>query len=149
MCIRDRCKTKRILPLDHLGELYRQHGAWGSAPYSVSRPGPEGLAEIQEMLGRFLDRPPCSVLDRKIIGLTDYSRGAETRPVYRGAAPMIILDLEGDARIVVRPSGTEPKLKVYADVCEAVSASEGPFVAYERARAKAGLLAGALASSMS
>ena len=143
------CKTKRILPLDHLGELYRQHGAWGSAPYSLSRPGPEGLAEIQEMLGRFLDRPPCSVLDRKIIGLTDYSRGAETRPVYRGAAPMIILDLEGDARIVVRPSGTEPKLKVYADVCEAVSASEGPFVAYERARAKAGLLAGALASSMS
>ncbi|MBK7079413.1 MAG: phospho-sugar mutase [Betaproteobacteria bacterium] len=143
------CKTKRIVPLDRLAELYRRHGAWGSAPCSLTRSGPDGLAEIQGMLGRLRDRPPCSVLERKVIGLTDYSRGAEVRPVYRGAAPMIILDVEGDARIVVRPSGTEPKLKVYADVREAVGASEDPFVAYERARTMAGLLAEALASSLS
>lgn len=152
LCIADwvsECKTKHTLPLDHLGELYRRHGAWGSASCSLSRSGPDGLAEIQGMLGRLRARPPSSLLQRKVIGLTDYSCGAEVRPVYRGVAPMIILDVEGDARIVVRPSGTEPKLKVYTDVCEVVGASEDPFVAYERARTTAGLLATALASSLS
>jgi phosphomannomutase len=101
------------------------------------------------MLRRLAERPPSSVLDRRVKAFTDYSQGAEGRPAYRGAAAMFVLELEGDARIVVRPSGTEPKLKLYADVREVVEAGEDPFVAYERAKGIALRLAEALVETMS
>lgn len=143
------CKTKAVLPLERLGQLYRRHGAWASAPYNLVRPGVTGLAEIQALLKQLADRPPRELLGRKVVAFTDYSRGAETRPVYRGATTMFILELEGEARIVVRPSGTEPKLKLYTDVRETVRDAEDPFVAYERARTIAKHLAEALVVSLS
>ena len=142
------CKEKQILPVDRLRELYRRHGAWGSAPSNLVRPGPEGLTEINAMLGRLSMHPPSSLLGRRVIRLTDYSQDVDSRPIYRGATRMFVLDLEGEARVVVRPSGTEPKVKVYADVREAVGMNEDPLVAYERARATAGQLSQALVSAM-
>ena len=142
------CKGKQILPVDRLRELYRRHGAWGSAPSNLVRPGPEGLNEINAMLGRLSMHPPSSLLGRRVIRLTDYSQDVDSRPIYRGATRMFVLDLEGEARVVVRPSGTEPKVKVYADVREAVGMNEDPLVAYERARATAGQLSQALVSAM-
>jgi len=142
------CKGKQILPLDRLRELYRRHGAWGSAPSNLVRPGSEGLTAINAMLGRLLMHPPSSLLGRKVTRFTDYSRNVDARPIYRGTARMFALDLEGDARVVVRPSGTEPKIKVYADAREAVGVNEDPLVAYERARATADQLSQALVSIM-
>jgi phosphomannomutase len=142
------CKLKGLLPLERLGQLYRRHGAWGSAPYNLVRPGVSGLAEIQGMLTKLAVSPPSSVLGRKVRAFTDYARDAEQRPVYRGATSMFIIELEGDARIVVRPSGTEPKLKLYTDVRESVGDAGDPFVAYERARNCAMRLAEALVASL-
>jgi phosphomannomutase len=138
------CKNRSILPLDRLGELYLRHGAWASSPFNLVRPGAEGLIEIQGMLQRLAEGPPHELLGRKVTSFTDYSRSAEDRPLYRGVASMYILELEGDARIVVRPSGTEPKLKLYTDVREGVLDGEDPFLAYERARVTASALASAL-----
>ncbi len=42
--------------------------------------------------------------------------GAEHRPRWLGATPLVALELEGQARVLVRPSGTEPKLKIYVDL---------------------------------
>jgi len=142
------CKLTGQLPLERLGELYRRYGAWGSAPYNLVRPGVAGLTEIQSMLRRLVSCPPSVLLGRKVIRFTDYSRGAEQRPVYRGASTMFIVELEDDARIVVRPSGTEPKLKLYADVRETVGSEEDPFDAYERARHCAMALAETLVASI-
>lgn len=142
------CRQKGVLPLDCLGELYRRHGAWGSAQLSLVRPSADGLGEIQGMLGRLSERPPSSLLGRRVTSFMDYSRGAEVRPSYCGAAAMFILELEGDARIVVRPSGTEPKLKLYSDVREAVAMGEDPFEGYDRAKGLALRLAEALVQSI-
>jgi phosphomannomutase len=143
------CKTRGLLPLERLGQLYVRHGAWGSAPINLVRPGTSGLTEIQSMLSKLATNPPRELLGRQVIRFTDYTQGVEERPVYRGAASMYILEFEGDARIVVRPSGTEPKLKLYADLREVVQASEDPFIAYERARFKATELAEALVKTLS
>ncbi|MGC4065384.1 MAG: phospho-sugar mutase [Polyangiaceae bacterium] len=142
------CRRRGELPLARLGELYRLHGAWGSSPANLVFSGPSGLSDIQGLLARLASRPPTHLLGRQVLRVTDYAEGAEKRPLYRGAAVMFVLELEGDARIVVRPSGTEPKLKIYSDVREVVVNEEDPFVAYERARAMARLLAEALIESL-
>jgi phosphomannomutase len=142
------CRREGVLPLSRLGELYRTYGAWGSSPANLVFPGPSGLSDIQGLLARLATQPPSVLLGRRVLHMTDYSRGHETRPRYRGAAAMFVIELEGEARMVVRPSGTEPKLKIYSDVRESVAEGEDPFVVYERARAMARLLAEALIESL-
>ena len=48
--------------------------------------------------------------------MTDYRVGAENRPRYMAATPLVELDLGPRGRALVRPSGTEPKLKIYVDL---------------------------------
>jgi phosphomannomutase len=51
-----------------------------------------------------------------VTGFTDYRQGVDDRPFWLPATPLVDLSLEGGSRVLIRPSGTEPKLKVYADV---------------------------------
>ena len=51
-----------------------------------------------------------------VVATTDYRFGAENRPRYMAATPLVELDLGERGRALVRPSGTEPKLKIYVDL---------------------------------
>lgn len=138
------CCRSGIRPIDYLAELYRRHGAWASAPRSVVRPITTGIAEIQRMMSELSARPPRELAGRRVTSVIDFTQGAENRPIWCGASAMHIIELAGEARIVVRPSGTEPKLKCYADVREDVGVGEDPLFAYERARSVAESLNDAL-----
>jgi phosphomannomutase len=50
-----------------------------------------------------------------VAGVTDFREGAAQRPPWLGATPLVALDLGTAGRALVRPSGTEPKLKIYVD----------------------------------
>lgn len=139
------CRALGIPPVERLAELYRTHGIWGSAPYNVVRNSAAGVREIQRMMGFLSENPPRELLGRRVNGITDYSQGADARPLWLGATAMQLLDLEGGARIVVRPSGTEPKLKCYADVEIDLANGEGPLQAQARATRIAATLNVALA----
>jgi phosphomannomutase len=128
------CRAGGITPIERLSDLYRRHGAWASVQHSVVRPRASGVEEIRRMMTHLGQDPPRELAGRKVTFLDDYSQGAPMRPTWRGAASMFVIELEGGARIVVRPSGTEPKLKCYADVEEAVRVGEDPLAAHERAR---------------
>jgi phosphomannomutase len=52
----------------------------------------------------------------EITGITDYRGRAGERPPWLGAQDLIELALGEEGRILVRPSGTEPKLKIYVDL---------------------------------
>jgi phosphomannomutase len=128
------CQTHGITPLERLSDLYRRHGVWASAPCNVIRPIATGVAEIERMMARLAHDPPTELAGRRVINLLDYSQGAERRPAWCGATMMFVLEVDGGARIVVRPSGTEPKLKCYADVEAPIGMGEDPLQAYERGR---------------
>jgi phosphomannomutase len=51
-----------------------------------------------------------------VTDLTDYRQGAEKRPPWLGEQHLVELSIGESGRVLVRPSGTEPKLKVYVDL---------------------------------
>ncbi len=116
--------------LGRLADLYRRHGVWVSTQENVVRPGTEGASEIADAMLRLAERPPGEVGGYTVASVTDYMVGAELRPHYLGATPLVALDLGADGRVLIRPSGTEPKLKVYVDLV--APAAEGEPMDVER-----------------
>ena len=102
--------------LDRLGDLWDEHGLWMSAQYSVKRPGSDGVVAIAAAMGRMRTATPDQVAGHDVVGVTDFAAGAADRPRWLPATNLVVLHLEGGSRVLARPSGTEPKLKFYADV---------------------------------
>jgi len=62
------------------------------------------------------ERTPETLGGLTVTGVTDYRSGAEDRPRYLAATPLVELSLGDAGRALIRPSGTEPKLKIYVDL---------------------------------
>lgn len=130
---------------DRLERLYRNHGLWVSVQKSITRPGSDGLAEIERAMQGLAGAPPQAVGGTTVTRVTDFRVGAEARPRWLPATPLISLELEGGGRVLVRPSGTEPKLKIYVDLCVPLRDSERLSVREEEALAQAQALANQVA----
>lgn len=102
--------------VDVLNALYHRHGLWVSIQRSVVRPGTEGAAEIAAAVDRAAAVPIADLGGAAIAATTDFREGAAARPRYLAAASLIQFDLASGGRVLVRPSGTEPKLKIYVDL---------------------------------
>ena len=133
-------------PWERLAELWAEFGLWVSAQHSVTRTGPGGMESLVEAVDRISQEPPETVGEWRVEAVTDYRVGAESRPPWLGAQALVEVDLGEVGRLLVRPSGTEPKLKIYADLVGRVG--ERPIQDRDRLTARALALAeelGALA----
>jgi phosphomannomutase len=101
---------------DRLGRLYRKHGLWVSTQKSVVRAGSEGAEEIASAMARLADARPEHLGGHAVTGVTDYRVGAGQRPRWLGATPLVEYDIGEAGRALIRPSGTEPKIKIYVDL---------------------------------
>ncbi len=141
------CRARKTSVLEHLHGLYRKHGLWVSVQKSVTCPGSEGLAKIVATMEALRRAPPAQVGDTQVTHVTDYREGADQRPRWLAKTDLIALDLQDGGRILVRPSGTEPKLKIYVDL-RAELGDDGVSAREEAERARASALADALAQSL-
>jgi phosphomannomutase len=132
--------------MDRLHELWGRHGLWVSAQTSIVREGPEGTEEMRAAVERLATDPPGVVGGFQVTALADYRHGAEERPPWLGAQALVELTLGDSGRILVRPSGTEPKLKVYVDLMEPVAGD--PDAQYRRLRTQAAALGTSLGGSL-
>jgi phosphomannomutase len=115
--------------LDLLDDQARRHGLHATAPLSV-RVADRAL--ITAAVDRLRAAPPDALAGRAVTRVDDLTAGVDGLPPTDG----VRLFLDGGARVVVRPSGTEPKLKCYLEVVLPVG--DAP-VADVRARARADL----------
>lgn len=117
---------------DELERLSRSYGLHVSAQRSITKRGTQGAAEIAETMDRLRLSPPVNIGETPVTAVRDYLK-AEQRTASGGSseslptANVISFQLEGDGRVVARPSGTEPKIKFYFDLRETVGDDE-PFV---------------------
>lgn len=116
------CRAEGRTVLERLEALYAQHGLWVSVQRSIVREGAQGAAEIERAVSRLAATPPTDLVGHPVAQVVDYRTGAGERPRWLGHTDLIELDLGDAGRACIRPSGTEPKLKVYVDLRTRVSA---------------------------
>ena len=140
------CRASGLSVLDRMDALYRRHGLWVSLQKSVTAEGSEGLARIERAMKRVKTAPPAALGERRVSKAIDYASGAEHRPRWLPATSLVALELEGGGRVLVRPSGTEPKLKIYVDLRIAIAQNEIVRQREETALAEARVIADAAAA---
>ena len=106
--------------IDHLDDIYRRVGLFVTEQVSITRPGAEGLAQIRAAMAKFRAAPPTALAGHAIDSVVDLSRGEGGLP----PSDVLVFKLAGGRRVIMRPSGTEPKLKSYYEVRVAVGAGE-------------------------
>lgn len=93
---------------DHLRDFAEMFGAFASTQISIRV---NNLSEIPAISGRFRTAPPSHLAGLAVTAIDDFANGFENF----APADLIRLTIEGGSRVIVRPSGTEPKLKIYID----------------------------------
>ena len=97
-----------------LEELYQRDGLWVSRQVSRPLEATGGPAAAGALLDTLAGLDVADVGGRRLTGIRDHRRGSG-EVAWRPPSPIVELDLEG-GRALVRPSGTEPKVKVYVDL---------------------------------
>jgi phosphomannomutase len=106
--------------LDLLDDLAREHGLHATDQVSVRV---SDLSLITDAMARLRTSPPSSLGGLSVLGVDDLALGSDSLPPTEG----LRFRLDSGARVVVRPSGTEPKIKCYLEVVVPVeSASDNP-----------------------
>ena len=93
-----------------LEEIYAQYGRYLNKVDSFEFPGLTGMEKMASIMQKLRDQPPVELAGHKVVKVTDYKKPEETG---LPAANVLIYTLENGATVVVRPSGTEPKIKTY------------------------------------
>lgn len=107
-------KAEGITVWDRLDALAIEHGLHLTAPVTVRFDGPTGDDEREVAMRRFADGPPEQIAGETLTDWFDLAAGAHFPP-----ATGLIANY-GTTRVIVRPSGTEPKLKAYIELIEEV-----------------------------
>jgi phosphomannomutase len=129
---------------DLLEELARRHGHHATRTWSARFEGPDAHVRMAAVVERWRTDPPTRLGDHDVGRATDMALGGRLPPT-----DAVVLDVSDGARVVLRPSGTEPKVKVYLEVVEPVGdGPDGYPAAVERGRRTIEELRLAVASSL-
>ena len=93
-----------------LEEIYTEYGRYLNKVDSFEFPGLTGMDKMASIMNDLRNNPPKEIGGYAVVKVTDYKKPEETG---LPAANVLIYALEGGATVVVRPSGTEPKIKTY------------------------------------
>jgi phosphomannomutase len=133
---------------DQLELLFRKHGLYVSGQVALRADGADGLERIAGWMAELRERPPLALAGHALEASLDLRDGtAWGTPSCRPDLPasdLLMWELRGGHRIMLRPSGTEPKLKAYIDVREALGDHEPMATAARRASATLESLSAAL-----
>ncbi len=116
-------KEKGMTLWDAMIAMYEKYGYYKDAVQAISLKGIEGLEKIQKIMEYFRNNTPAEFAGSKVISVRDYKAdtirdmaSGEVKPTGLPSSNVLYYDLEDQAWLCVRPSGTEPKIKFYYGV---------------------------------
>jgi phosphoglucomutase/phosphomannomutase len=105
---------------EKLDSLFWQHGVHAERTVSVQMPGSEGMLRMMEVMAQFRATPPTMLVGSPVVRVRDYfdqqtwAPGKAKQPLDGPKGDLVILDLQlAGNYVAIRPSGTEPKIKLY------------------------------------
>jgi len=114
-------KTQGKTLYDILQEIYKTYGYYVEKVVSVTLPGKDGVVKMKEIMKNLRENPPKELAGKKVLAVRDYL--ADTRTDCEGnvtaaglpKSDVLYFELVDDAWVCIRPSGTEPKIKLYVN----------------------------------
>lgn len=113
-------KLQGISILDALGNIYKKYGVYVNTQESFTCEGASGMQRMNEIMSNLRENPPESLGGRKVNSYSDYKASITvdalsntTTPIELPKSDVLSYTLDGNANVVLRPSGTEPKIKAY------------------------------------
>ncbi|MDP2270332.1 MAG: phospho-sugar mutase [Archangium sp.] len=123
------CKARGTTLLGYLEEVQREHGLFVASQFNATLAGTSGAATIRAVMEAFRARPISAIGSLKVEAANDYQaqsrqQGGASTKLALPKSNVLAWELEGGSRVTLRPSGTEPKIKVYFEWRENLAAGE-------------------------
>ena len=106
--------------LQRMEQLYQEHGFYRNALVNVAFEGEQGMHDMDRLMSGLRENPPAEIAGLKVLACADYGLRVATDLVTGERTPLTLpksnvlaYTLEGGAGLIIRPSGTEPKVKGY------------------------------------
>ncbi len=113
-------RTKGMTLYDAMETMYEKYGYYCEQTISITMPGVAGLTRMQELMVELRETPLTDVAGNQVEFVRDYQPGTrknvatgETEEMELKGQNVLYYELEGGTSFIIRPSGTEPKVKVY------------------------------------
>lgn len=117
------CKKKQITIYDMMMEMYKKYGFYKEGQVAVTLKGADGAVKIKEMMENMRNNPPKEIGEYKVLAVRDYNFGKindlvanEIKDADLPKSNVLYYELDKDAWCCIRPSGTEPKVKMYIGI---------------------------------
>jgi len=111
---------KGMTLLQALDSLYEKYGYYAEKTLNLVMPGIDGLEKMQNLMTSLRETPPPEIHEVKVLRERDYSNGKIIVPglgavdkTHIVGSNVLYFELEDDSSFIIRPSGTEPKIKIY------------------------------------
>ena len=117
-------KKQGLTLWDQMNKMYEKYGYYKEKQMSITLKGIEGAEEIKKMMENMRNNPAKEIAGLKVKSFGDYSKqeitdeNGKKKTTGLDKSNVLYFDLEKNAWVCVRPSGTEPKIKFYMGVCE-------------------------------
>lgn len=102
-------KARGMNLYEAMQNLYKHYGFYQNRTLSLTYPGAEGASKMEVLMKMLRENPPAAFADCDVQEIVDYQPGVDGLP----SANVVQFNLEGANKVIVRPSGTEPKIKAY------------------------------------
>ena len=116
-------KTKNMTLWDAMIALYERYGYYKDGIVSITMKGIEGLAKIQSIMTSLRENTPREIGEYRVRVVRDYKTGivknlvtGQEEPTGLPVSNVLYFEMQGNTWLCVRPSGTEPKIKLYYGV---------------------------------
>lgn len=113
-------KTQGKTLLDIINELYAEYGAYLNKVLNFGFEGAQGMAKMKSIMTELRENPPKEIAGLSVLQVLDYERSTDTDNLTGNVTPITLpksnvlsYKLPNGCGVIVRPSGTEPKIKVY------------------------------------